>query len=246
MPQSGKSDESIRLNRFIAACGVTSRRKAEGLIQAGKIKVNGQTVIDLATQVTPADTVEYQGRILSREPFVYLMLNKPKNTITAKKDNKGRRTVMDLLARENLPDVFPVGRLDRNTSGILLLTNDGQLANKLMHPRRKVEKAYLAVVDKPVPAATLAAMAEPQYVDDDYLEPHSLLFPQPPDKKRIVISVSSGQNRVVRRMLTKWGYHVKNLDRVSYAGLEKNQLKPGQWRYLKGHEVNSLKNKAGL
>lgn len=240
------SSHGIRLNRYLAECGVASRRKAETLIESGKIKVNGKTVTDLSTRITSRDTVKYNGQTLKREASVYLMLNKPKDTLTTKKDHKDRKKVFDLLTDTHLPEVFAVGRLDRNTSGILILTNDGDLANRLMHPSRAIEKVYQITVDHPVSASKLEAMAQPQYVEDDYLIPQSLAFADFKDRKRLILSIHSGQNRIVRRMLTKWGYHVKNLDRISYAGLGKNSLKPGQWRHLKKREVNMLKNKAGL
>lgn len=240
------SSRGIRLNRYLAECGIASRRKAEALIQAGKIKVNGKTVTALSTRVTASDTVKYNGQTLKQEASVYLMLNKPKDTLTTKKDHQGRKKVFDLLTDTRLPEVFAVGRLDRNTSGILILTNDGELANRLMHPKRAVEKGYQITLDQPVPASRLEAMAQPQYVDDDYLIPESLAFADFKDRKRLILSIHSGQNRIVRRMLTKWGYRVKNLDRISYAGLGKNSLKPAQWRHLKKREVNMLKNKAGL
>lgn len=239
-------DSPIRLNRYIAACGIASRRKAEYLIKSGKIKVNGNTVTDLSIRVTPNDSVKYKGQKIQPEPFVYLMMNKPKNVLTTKADEKNRQTVFDWLTGSSLPEVFSVGRLDRNTSGVLILTNDGDLANRLMHPSQQVEKVYQATVDKPISKSTLEQMAKPQYVDNDYLKPHSLILPEPSDKKRAVLTIHTGQNRIVRRMFTKWGFRVKNLDRLSYAGLRKNHLKPGQWRYLKKREINILKNKAGL
>lgn len=236
----------IRLNRYIAACGITSRRKAEYLIKSGKIKVNGNTVTDLSFQVTSDDSVKYNGQLIQPESYVYLMLNKPKNVLTTKNDEKNRQTVFDWLSDNSLPEIFSVGRLDRNTSGVLILTNDGNLANRLMHPSQQVEKVYKATVDKPIPKSTLEKMAQPQYINKDYFHPHSLILPELDDKKRIAITIHTGQNRIVRRMFKKWGFRVKNLDRLSYAGLKKNHLKPGEWRYLKKREINILKNKAGL
>lgn len=236
----------IRLNRYLAVCGIASRRKAEQLINKGKIKVNGKIVTDLSTQVQINDRVHYNGQQVNPEPFLYLMLNKPKNTLTTKHDPNNRKTVYNHLQGHNLPQVFPIGRLDRNTSGVLLFTNDGQLANNLMHPKKGIEKVYQVTIDYHLPQSTLEKMAQPQYVDNDFIKLNSLIFPNASDKKRLLLSISSGQNRIVRRLFKKWGFNVKNLDRLSFAGLKKNQLKPGQWRYLKQREVNIIRNKAGL
>lgn len=239
-------DYPIRLNRYLSICGIASRRKAETLIQSGKIKVNGKTVTDLSTRVHGTDSVFYNGQPVSPEPFTYLMLNKPKNTLTTKKDPSNRPTIYNCLNDNRLPHIFPVGRLDRNTSGVLLLTNDGQLANNLLHPSKKIEKVYHITADKHLPQSVLEQMAVPHYIDNDYLAPNSLVYPNPSDKKRVILSIFSGQNRIVRRMFKKWGFDVKNLDRLSFAGLKKNHLKPGEWRHLKKREVNIIRNKAGL
>jgi 23S rRNA pseudouridine2605 synthase len=240
------NDYPIRLNRYLANCGIASRRKAEQLINQGKIKVNGKTVTDLSTQVHFNDQVFCNGRKVTPEPFIYLMLNKPKNTLTTKHDPGKRQTVYNYLEGPNLPQIFPIGRLDRNTSGVLLFTNDGQLANNLMHPKKEIEKVYQVKIDHPLPQSTVEKMAQPQYVDNDFIAPNSLVIPNPSDKKRILLGITSGQNRIVRRLFKKWGFNVKNLDRLSFAGLKKNHLKLGRWRYLKQTEVNIIRNKAGL
>ncbi len=236
----------IRLNRYLAVCGIASRRKAENLIINGKIKVNGKTVTDLSSQVQFTDQVHYNGTPVTPHPLIYLMLNKPKNSITTKHDPSNRQTVYKYLQSHNLPQIFPVGRLDRNTSGVLLFTNDGQLANNLMHPKQKIEKVYHVTIDRDIHQSTLEKMAQPQYVDNDFITPVSLVIPIPSDKKRVHLSIASGQNRIVRRLFKKWGFDVKNLDRLAFAGLKKNQLKPGDWRYLKQREVHIIRNKAGL
>ena len=237
---------NIRLNRYLSKCGIASRRKAEHLIQNGKIKVNGKTVTDLSTTVGPADKVIYKGKPLKPEPSVYILMNKPKNALTTKHDPQNRPTIFDWLNTNKLPNIFPVGRLDRNTSGVILLTNDGSLANRLTHPGKKIEKVYHVTLNKPLPKPTAQAILKPHYIDNDYLAPDSLTFPVPGDKQRLLLGIHSGQNRIVRRMFKTWGYHVKNLDRLTFAGIAKHNLKPGAWRYLKDREVRILRNKAGL
>lgn len=247
MPQkNNQKPQAIRLNRYLSQCGLASRRKAEDLIATGKIKVNGKLVTSLSTMVHPSDTVVYNGMPVKPQSKVYILVNKPKNTITTKKDPQNRPTIFDWVKPPTNPNIFSIGRLDRNTSGVLLLTNDGNLSNNLTHPSRKIEKVYQVTLDQQVPQSTLKKLLQPQYVDNDYLEPVSLFYSNPLDKQRLVLTIHSGQNRIVKRLFKTWGYNVKNLDRIAFAGLHKNSLKPGAWRYLKTPEINKLMNKAGL
>ncbi len=244
--QNSHNNKKIRLNKFLADCGIASRRKAEKLIQEGKIKVNGEVVSDLAIKVNEDDRVEYCGRPLKKQEQVYIMLNKPKDFLTTTNDPKNRNKVTDLIKDKKLPKLFPIGRLDRNTSGILILTNNGELANKLMHPSRNVEKMYKVTLDKPFPKKNLETLLKGIYVKNHFIKPNSIMYQSPQEKNKLVLSIHTGQYRIVRRMFKTMGYYVKNLDRIYYGGIKKEKLKPGQWRHLTKKEVNILKNQAGI
>jgi 23S rRNA pseudouridine2605 synthase len=232
-----KSD-SIRLNRFIANAGVCSRREADNLILRNLVKVNGKEITEMGYQVKPNDIVEYNGKILSREKMVYVLLNKPKNTITTTEDPEERRTVMDLVENACEERIYPVGRLDRNTMGLLLLTNDGELAKKLSHPTNNIQKIYQVTLDKPLTDKHFEELTEGLQLEDGFIKPDEVAMV---DSEIVGIEIHSGKNRIVRRMFEHLGYEVVKLDRTSYASLSKKNLPRGEWRYLSEKEVIILK-----
>lgn len=236
----------VRLNRYIAQAGVTSRRKADELIAAGKVKVNGAVITELGTKIEPSDHVEVEGQIIQQQAFDYVLLNKPKNTITTVDDDRDRQIVMDLLdneAREH--GVVPVGRLDRDTTGILLLTNDGDLTHRLMHPSYTVEKLYLVRASAPVKPHDLDQLRTGIDLDDGLAKADRAEYVSD-DPREVGLALHEGRNRQIRRMLEALGYEVHRLDRVQYAGLELGKLKRGQWRRLKPHEINRLRRSVKL
>lgn len=242
-PKAPRSDESntIRLNKYIANSGVCSRREADVLITTGVIKVNGKIVTELGTKISPVDVVLYNGEKLKAEKKVYVLLNKPKDTITTATDPQGRRTVIDLVKLNGNQRVFPVGRLDRNTTGLLLLTNDGELAKKLTHPGHGVKKLYHAQLDKSLTRADMAAILQGVVIDEEKVVPDAIEYTgKNNDKTQIGIELHSGQNRVVRRLFEHFGYKVLKLDRVMFAGLTKKDLQRGKWRYLAEKEIAFL------
>ena len=236
----------VRLNRFIAMSGVASRRKAEELILNGDVTINKIVVTELSTKVSPSsDRVAVNGRNISIESkLVYLILNKPKDYITTAKDEKNRKTVYDLVrTRER---IFPVGRLDRNTTGVLLFTNDGELANLLMHPSHGVDKSYYVELTTGVGTKEIEKIKKGVHIEDGKTAP-ARVEPIPGTKNRsLVITIHEGRNRQVRRMFESLGYEVKRLDRVQYAGLTSEGLRRGHWRYLSTPEVRMLKKQAGM
>ena len=235
-PKDGK----MRLNRYIANAGICSRREADELIAAGEIKVNGEVVTEMGHMVGPEDTVQYGKKKLNREKMVYVLLNKPKDFITTTEDPEGRKTVMDLVAKASKERIFPVGRLDRNTTGLLLFTNDGELAQKLSHPSHKNAKIYQVELDKPLTEEDFNKVLEGVELEDGKAEVDELAFVSP-DKRIIGIEVHIGKNRIVRRIFEHLGYDVVALDRVQYAGLTKKDLPRGKWRFLTEKEVVRLK-----
>ena len=237
-----EKDYSIRLNKFIAHSGICSRREADTLIQTGAISVNGKLVTEVGTKVNPGDIVKYGDQRLVNEKKVYLLLNKPKDFITTSDDPQERKTVIDLIKNACPERVYPVGRLDRNTTGLLLLTNDGDLAKKLTHPRHGVSKIYHVHLDKPLTKADMAQIAQGVELEDVTIVPDAISYVEGNDsKKEVGIQIHSGQNRVVRRIFEKLGYDVVKLDRVSFAGLTKKDLPRGKWRFLSEKEVNFLR-----
>ena len=234
------SDHSIRLNKYIANAGVCSRREADKLIQAGEVKVNNKVVTELGFKVSPSDTVKYKGKVLSTEKYVYVLLNKPKDFITTTKDPEGRRTVMELIANACEERIYPVGRLDRNTTGLLLFTNDGTLAEKLAHPSGKVKKVYQVMLDKPLTANDFHKIQEGLELEDGQAVVDDIAVISP-DKKMIGLEIHIGKNRIVRRIFEHLGYEVVKLDRVIYAGLDKKNLPRGKWRFLNEKELIRLK-----
>lgn len=238
-PENDKSD-LIRLNKFISNAGVCSRREADKLIEAGEIAVNGKVITELGYKVHKGDSIKYNNKVLKREKMVYVLLNKPKDFITTTNDPEDRKTVMQLVANACEERIYPVGRLDRNTTGLILLTNDGDLAKKLSHPSHKVKKLYQVDVDKPVTDEDFIKIQEGVTLEDGVAKVDELAFVTP-DNKSLGIEIHIGRNRIVRRIFESLGYEVVKLDRVMYAGLTKIDLPRGNWRYLTEKEVVKLK-----
>ena len=229
----------MRLNKFLANAGICSRREADDFIQAGIITVNGQVVDNLGAKVLPTDKVMFHDQPVRRERKVYILLNKPKNTVTTTDDPQERHTVLDIVRNACAERIYPVGRLDRNTTGVLLLTNDGDLAAKLTHPKFGKKKIYAVTLDRDFEEADEAILRAGVILDDEKITPDALEFPQE-DRKHIGLEIHSGQNRVVRRMFEKVGYKVTKLDRVSFAGLTKKNVARGKYRFLTPKEVAML------
>lgn len=231
----------IRLNRFISNSGLCSRRDADEHIKNGLITVNGKKVTDLSTRVTYNDDVRFRNKKLSAEKKVYILMNKPKDYVTTVEDPHADKTVLDLLGSDFRERVYPVGRLDKATTGVLLLTNDGELTGKLTHPRYKRRKIYHVFLDRPVPKNDLFRLTEGIELDDEKIVADAVSYADSDDRTQIGIELHSGQNRVVRRMFEKMGYKVKKLDRVYFAGLTKKNLPRGKWRFLTEKEIGMLK-----
>ncbi len=232
----------IRLNKYIADAGICSRREADKIIESGVIKINGKIVTELGTKVSSSDIILYGGQKLRSEQFVYLLLNKPKNYITTTDDPFGRNTVMRLVANACKERIFPVGRLDRNTLGLLLFTNDGDLAKKLTHPKHNVKKLYHVVLNKNVALADLQKISDGLELDDGPIKVDAISYIEGgQNKNEVGIEVHSGKNRIVRRIFESLNYKVEKLDRVIFAGLTKKNLTRGRWRFLTEREVSFLK-----
>ncbi|MBT8191189.1 MAG: rRNA pseudouridine synthase [Saprospiraceae bacterium] len=232
-----------RLNKFIAHAGVCSRRKAAELVKSGYIKVNGEVETNPAIEVTRNDKVEYLGKAIKPiENKVYLLLNKPKNVITTMDDERGRKTVWDIVKSKVSVKIFPVGRLDRNTTGLLLLTNDGDLTQKLSHPRTKVKKIYQVVLDKPVTEKHMESIKEGLVLEDGKADVDEISYILDKPANYVGIELHSGKNRIIRRIFEHLGYEVTSLDRVYFAGLTKKDLPRGWSRFLRQREVIMLKH----
>ncbi|MFO7977913.1 MAG: pseudouridine synthase [Bacteroidales bacterium] len=240
-PETMRSDAPVRLNKYIAHAGICSRREADTLIETGAISINGVIVTELGTKVKPGDIVRYGDTRLVNERKVYILLNKPKDYITTSEDPQGRKTVLDLVYRACRERVYPVGRLDRNTTGLLLFTNDGEMAKKLTHPKHGVNKIYHVHLDKPLTKADLEQVAKGVELEDVTVVPDAVSYIEGESKKEVGIQIHSGQNRIVRRIFEKLGYDVQKLDRVAFAGLTKKDLPRGKWRFLSEKEVSFLK-----
>jgi len=236
--------ELIRLNRFIAGSGICSRRDADEIIKKGFITVNGKQVTELGTKVKPEDDVRYKNKKLSSEKLVYILLNKPKDYVTTVEDPHAQHTVLELIGDACPERVYPVGRLDKATTGVLLLTNDGDLAGKLTHPKYNRKKIYHVFLDKVVQKNDLFKLTEGVELDGEMIAADAVSYTDPEDKTQLGIELHSGQNRVVRRIFEKLGYDVKKLDRVYFAGLTKKNLPRGKWRFLSEKEVAILKRGA--
>ena len=230
----------IRLNKYIANAGVCSRREADRLIEAGEVTVNGEVVTELGVKIQPTDVVRYGDQVLQREKPVYILLNKPKDYITTTNDEYDRKNVMNLVAGACPQRVYPVGRLDRNTTGLLLITNDGEMAKKLTHPRYGVKKIYHVELDKSLSQGDFQQIISGLELVDGFIAPDELAYVGE-SRREVGITLHSGKNRIVRRIFEHLGYEVVKLDRVYYAGLTKKDLPRGQWRFLRPDEVNILK-----
>lgn len=231
----------LRLNKYLANAGVCSRREADAYITAGVVKVNGEVVDQLGAKVTRGDLVTFHDQPVRLESKVYVLLNKPKNCVTTSDDPQNRLTVMDLVKNACPERIYPVGRLDRNTTGVLLLTNDGDLASKLMHPKFKKKKIYQVTLDRDVAIEDMQAIADGIELDDGEIHADSIAY-QSEDALNVVgIEIHSGRNRIVRRIFEKLNYQVIKLDRVYFAGLTKKNVLRGKWRYLSEKEVNMLR-----
>lgn len=232
----------IPLNKFIAHAGICSRRDAAGLVKAGKVMVNGEKIIEPGHKVTDRDDIKVNGKKISiRRQLVYILLNKPKDYITTTNDPQGRKTVLDIVKKATPERVYPVGRLDRNTTGVLLLTNDGELAQKLSHPSYEVKKIYEVKLDKPLVKKDFDALLQGITLEDGFIAPDALAYADPKDKSVIGIEIHSGRNRIVRRIFEHLGYDVRNLDRVMYGNLTKKNVDRGKWRFLTEKEIRLLK-----
>jgi 23S rRNA pseudouridine2605 synthase len=233
-------DGLMRLNRYLAQSGICSRREADDLIKAGVVSVNGKIVTEMGTKVYPSDKIHYGGQRLSMEKKRYVLLNKPKDFITTTDDPRDRRTVMNLIATACTERLYPVGRLDRQTTGVLLMTNDGDLAKKLTHPSHGAEKIYHVTLDKSVTKADLTALVEGIELEDGPAQADEAAYVQGATKREVGLKIHMGRNRIVRRMFEHLGYEVLKLDRVVFAGLTKKDVPRGEWRHLTEKEVMFL------
>jgi len=233
--------EEVRLNRYIANAGICSRREADKLIEAGEIKINNEVVTALGTKVKPDDKVKYKGKVISPEKPVYVLLNKPKDFITTTSDPDERKTVMQLVSNACDERIYPVGRLDRNTTGLLLFTNDGDLAKKLSHPSGNVKKIYQVDLNKPITEEDFLKIKEGVVLEDGLAQVDDIEIISP-DSSILGVEIHIGRNRIVRRIFEHLGYEVIRLDRVMYGGLTKRDLSRGKWRLLSDKEVLQLKH----
>lgn len=234
-------DDLVRLNKYIAASGVCSRREADTIILKGEITVNGKLITELGFKVNRRDDVRYRNKKLSAEKLVYILLNKPKDYVTTTEDPHAEKTVIDLIGDKCPERVYPVGRLDKSTTGVLLLTNDGDLAGKLTHPKYKRRKIYHVFLDRVVVKEDLFRLVEGIDLEGDIIAADAATYADPDDRTQVGIELHSGQNRVVRRLFENLGYRVNKLDRVYFAGLTKKNLPRGKWRFLSEKEVIMLK-----
>ena len=232
----------IRLNKYIADAGICSRRNADMYISAGNVTVNGEVMTTLGYRVKPTDEVRFDGKLLSSEKKEYILLNKPKGFITTTNDEKGRKTVMDLVANATNARILPVGRLDRATTGLLLLTNDGELTKKLTHPTHGVRKIYHVILDRKLEYKDFIAIEQGLELEDGFIQVDEISYVDQKPKNEIGIKIHSGRNRIVRRIFEHLGYQVDKLDRVVFAGLTKKDLPRGHWRRLTQQEVINLRN----
>ena len=234
-------NEPIRLNKYLANAGVCSRREADDFITAGVVTVNGEIVTELGTKVKLGDEVRFHDQTISIERKIYILLNKPKDYVTTVEDPQDRKTVMDLVKGACKERIYPVGRLDRNTTGVLLLTNDGEMASKLTHPRFLKKKIYHVRLDKNLTAADMQQLATGIQLEAGEIHADEVSYTHETDKTLVGVEIHSGRNRIVRRMFEHLGYHVLRLDRVQFAGLTKKNLRRGDWRFLTEKEVNMLR-----
>ncbi len=234
----------MRLNRYLAHAGISSRRQADDYIKAGLVTVNGVVVTEMGVKIKRSDDVRYNGERLATEKKVYILVNKPKDYVTTTDDEQGRKTVLDLVADACPERVYPVGRLDRNTTGVILLTNDGDLAGKLTHPKYNKKKIYHVVLDKNLKTTDLQAITDGITLDDGFIQPDAVSLVGPEKKNEVGIEIHSGRNRIVRRIFEQLGYEIVRLDRVYFAGLTKKNLARGKWRFLNDKEISMLQMNA--
>jgi 23S rRNA pseudouridine2605 synthase len=239
----------MRLNQYIAHSGLCSRRDADQLIKNGEVVVNGAVVNTMGLVVGPDDIVKVKGKLIKPERFIYILLNKPKDYITTTSDEKDRKTVVDIIMPKLMQDksignvrIYPVGRLDRNTTGLLLLTNDGELTQRLTHPKFNIEKIYVAELDNEISMDEMEKIAEGLELEDGFIKVDDIAYSDPRDYSKVGVAIHSGKNRIVRRIFEHMGYQVKYLDRIVFAGLTKKNLPRGSWRFLTEEEVLKLKN----
>jgi 23S rRNA pseudouridine2605 synthase len=243
-PTENKSNpevDGIRLNKYISNSGICSRREADVFIAAGSASVNGKTITEMGFKVKLTDEVRFDGSLINPEKKRYVLLNKPKNFITTMDDDRGRKTVMELVGNASKERIYPVGRLDRNTTGLLLFTNDGEMAKKLTHPKHNIEKIYHASLDKKLSQSDLNKIAEGFMLDDKRVHVDEISYIQNQPKTEAGVKIHSGRNRIVRRIFEHFNYSVVKLDRVIFAGLTKKDLPRGHWRHLTEMEINNLK-----
>jgi 23S rRNA pseudouridine2605 synthase len=234
-------DAPMRLNKYLANAGICSRREADDFIQAGLVTVNGEIITELGTKVTRNDDIRFSGERVNPERKVYILLNKPKDCVTTVDDPQERKTVLDCLQGACKERIYPVGRLDRNTTGVLLLTNDGDMASKLTHPKFMKKKIYHVYCDKNVAMSDMTQLVNGLELEDGRVYADEVTYVNEADRSQIGLEIHSGKNRIVRRMMEHLGYKVVKLDRVLFAGLTKKNLKRGDWRYLTEKEVNMLR-----
>ncbi|WP_299125438.1 pseudouridine synthase [uncultured Tenacibaculum sp.] len=238
--QKKTEDTGIRLNKFIANSGICSRREADTYIEHGSVSVNNKLVTEMGYKVQPGDEVRFDGTLISIEKKRYILLNKPKNYITTMEDDRGRKTVMEIVANATKERIYPVGRLDRNTTGLLLFTNDGELAKKLTHPKHNVRKLYHASLDKKLSLSDLDKLRGDVIIEGRKVFIDAVSYVEGERKTEVGIEIHSGRNRIVRKIFEHFGYTVKKLDRVVFAGMTKKNLPRGRWRELTQQEVNNL------
>ncbi len=241
-----EDDEDMRLNKYVALCGVSSRRGAAELIKQGVVYVNGVATTEIGYRISPKDVITYKGNVLELvSKKIYILMNKPKDTITTVSDERGRKTVLDIISRTIKERIYPVGRLDRDTTGLLLLTNDGELAQKLSHPSFKVKKLYHAVLNRALTKNDLDKIREGLMLEDGKAEVDAINHLEGEAKDQVMIEIHIGKNRIVRRIFEQLGYQVEKLDRVFYGGLTKKDLPRSGYRSLTQQEVIMLKHFAG-
>jgi 23S rRNA pseudouridine2605 synthase len=241
--------ESMRLNKFLAHAGIASRRKADELIAEGKVKVNGEIIKEMGHRVKATDKITFDDKRITPETKVYILLNKPKDCITTTTDERDRKTVLDLIKAAytqikstKKPRLYPVGRLDRNTTGVLLITNDGELAQNLTHPSKEIKKIYHAILDKSLKLDDYERIKHGVVLEDGIAEVTEVAYTNPKNKSEVGIEIHSGKNRIVRRIFESLGYDVLKLDRVYFGGLTKKDVPRGRWRFLEEEEVRRLKH----
>jgi len=237
-----QTTELMPLNKFISHAGVSGRREAAEIVKKGIVKVNGKIITEPGHKISPKDEVVVNGKkIFLSKNLVYILLNKPKDFITTTEDPQGRKTVLDLIRRATTERVYPVGRLDRNTSGVLLFTNDGELSQKLTHPSNEIKKIYAVTLDKPLDKKDFDQILKGVVLEDGPASVDKLAYADTKDRTQLGVEIHSGRNRIVRRIFEHLGYDVKNLDRVMFGGLTKKNVERGKWRFLNEKEVRELK-----